>query len=160
MTMKLTLEEMKCEAVKRLEILNSLQPIEDLVIKEFKEKGSVVYSEINYFNGLKIPTNFSLDTQSKVDDLKDIEPSFKTLVERFEKFNDALVYYTILSHTSIGRLLSILYVSNEKEEWEDDRKILKEHTPLAYVCNFDEPDCSEFGYIKIAQAFGGVYRVA
>mgnify|MGYP004453100723 FL=1 len=51
--MKLTLEEMKCEAVKRLEILNSLQPIEDLVINEFKEKGSVVYSEINYFNGLK-----------------------------------------------------------------------------------------------------------
>lgn len=36
--MKLTLEEMKCEAVKRLEILNSLQPIEDLVINEFKEK--------------------------------------------------------------------------------------------------------------------------
>ncbi len=71
--MKLTLEEMKCEAVKRLEILNSLQPIEDLVINEFKEKGSVVYSEINYFNGLKIPTNFSLDTQSKVEDLKDIK---------------------------------------------------------------------------------------
>lgn len=158
--MKLTLEEMKCEAVKRLEILNSIQPIEDLVINEFKEKGTVVYSEINYFNGLKIPTNFSLDTQSKVEDLKDIEPSFKTLVERFEKFNDALVYYTILSHTSIGRMLSILYVSKEKEEWEDDRKILKEHTPLAYICNFDEPDCSEFGYIKIAQDFGGVYRVA
>lgn len=158
--MKLTLEEMKCEAVKRLESLNSLQPIEDLVIDEFKEKGTVVYSEINNINGLKIPTNFSLDTQSKVDDLKEIEPSFKALVERFEKWNDALVYYTILSHTSIGPMLSILYVSNEKDEWEDDRKILKEHTPLAYICNFDEPDCSEFGYIKIAQAFGGVYRVA
>lgn len=101
--MKLTLEEMKCEAVKRLEILNSLQTIEDLVINEFKEKGTVVYSEINNFNGLKIPTNFSLDTQSKVEDLKDIEPSFKTLVERFEKFNNALVYYTILSNTSIGQ---------------------------------------------------------
>lgn len=77
-----------------------------------------------------------------------------------KKWNDALVYYTILSHTSIGPMLSILYVSNEKDEWEDDRKILKEHTPLAYVCNFDDPDCSEFGYIQIAQAFGGVYRVA
>lgn len=83
--MKLTLEEMKAEAVKRLEILNSLQPIEDLVIDEFKENGTVVYSEINNVNGLKIPTNFSLDTQSKVEDLKNIEPSFKALVERFEK---------------------------------------------------------------------------
>lgn len=89
--MKLTLEEMKCEAVKRLEILNSLQPIEDLVINEFKEKGTVVYSEINNFNGLKIPTNFSLDTQSKVEDLKDIEPSFKTLVERFENLKDLMI---------------------------------------------------------------------
>lgn len=64
--MKLTLEEMKCEAVKRLEILNSLQPIEDLVINEFKEKGSVVYSEINYFNGLKIPTNKTLNPALKL----------------------------------------------------------------------------------------------
>lgn len=43
--MKLTLEEMKCEAVKRLEILNSLQPIEDLVINEFKEISLQIHSQ-------------------------------------------------------------------------------------------------------------------
>ena len=64
------------------------------------------------------------------------------------KFN-ILIYHVIHSFTTIGEMESYLYVSNHPEEWEDDRAGLKEGETVAYVYNCDDPELSEFGYIRI-----------
>ena len=84
----------------------------------------------------------------------------KRLVSKFEKEYDAVVYHVIRNNTSFGVLLSLLYVSNDEEEWEMDREDIKEGTPIAYVYNLDEPMFSEFGSIEIVNRFGGLVRTA
>ena len=73
-------------------------------------------------------------------------------IRQFEAENDALVYVVIRSYTTIGKLDSYLFVSDYAEEWEVDRKNIREVGDglLAYVYNHDAPECSEMGYIGIA----------
>lgn len=70
---------------------------------------------------------------------------YKSAIKLFEeKFNGYCVYYAIVSETSFGRLLSLLYVKDSKET-----KIHKDDLIDAYVVNLDDPECSEFGKIGI-----------
>lgn len=80
------------------------------------------------------------------------------MVDDFEKKHDAVVYHVILSHTGIGDMYSMLYVSKDEDEWQEDRAELKEGETLAYVVNTSMPDCSEFGSIGFKQMFGGLVR--
>lgn len=80
-------------------------------------------------------------------------------VEEFENSCNGLVYMVVRSFTSIGTMDSFLYVSDYKEEWEDDRRILKQGETCAYVCNQDDPILSELGYIGVqVTAAGGLRR--
>lgn len=81
-------------------------------------------------------------------------------IDRFEEENSAIVYHAELTETSFGRLLSMFYVSRYEEEWPLDRRELEEMNPVVYVCNLDDPICSEFGAISFEYAFGGVVRTA
>ena len=55
----------------------------------------------------------------------------------------------------------MLYISDYEEDWEEDRELLKQKEALAYVYNYDMPDCSEAGYIQFRYTCGaGLLRTA
>jgi len=127
-------EEMKQEALSRMSMLQ----MHPNAIEDF-EKGVLNRSEGGMLYWL-------------TDDEKD-------MIMRWEAETSNLAYHVIKDQTSLGLMYSILYVSSDKEEWVFDRKDLVDGYPLSYVFNQDDPDCSEYGPIKIMPRFGGVIRL-
>lgn len=75
-------------------------------------------------------------------------------LDRIRKFEDeynAVVYMVIRSYTSIGKMDSMLYVSDHEDEWADDVEDIKQMQAYAYVYNHDAPDCSEIGMIGMSR---------
>lgn len=82
------------------------------------------------------------------------------IVDKFEASHEnCLVYHMIHNVYEFGECYSILYVSPDKEEWENDKADIKEGYVFAYVENVDDPWCSEFGSIAIRPSFGGLVRL-
>lgn len=125
--MNISQKDKKAEAIARMKILK----IFPKTIKQFEQGNHVSISEP------PVGAFFWVEGEK-----------LKELREWEQKYN-ALVYAIIRSYTSIGMMDSYLYVSDYKEEWEDDRRMLKEGEALAYVLNRDMPDYSEFGCIGI-----------
>lgn len=127
-------EKMKEEAISRMKILK-LHPN---VIKEFSNSGKL---------------NLSLNAA-----LYYLNDEQLARVQEFEQKYNAIVYHVIQSDTKFGELLSLLYVSQQTEEWEYDHNDLKEGYPFVYVANLTDETCSEFGFIGIRPIVGGVIR--
>lgn len=137
--MNVSIEEKKAEAVKRMKAMG----IFPQTIKQFEKEGKVSVSEppVGAFYWL--------------------EGEELELVRQFEKEHNALVYVVVRSYTSFGKLDSYLFVSDYKDEWADDNEGAKTGEVLAYVHNYDYPECSEMGYILIEKTIGaGLKRVA
>ena len=130
----LTLEEQKSEAVKRLKVL-----FEDSTIPDAFEKAGTVYL-CDHPDGRPIPI-----PEEMMDDLRQLE-----------KEHGLLVYLVIADSWSY----SYLYVSKYKEEWEMDESDLGEGYPVVYVENLENPECSEFGSIRIFPNGDGLIRIA
>lgn len=75
------------------------------------------------------------------------DESQQELISKFEREHNAVVYVGILTYTSIGKMLSLLYVSDYPEEWKAEKECIEEGIATAYVYNYDAPDCSEIGDI-------------
>lgn len=130
-------ELQKQEAIQRMKALSLMEN----VIQDF-EKEDILYLSEGY------GALFWLDDTQK------------EYVAEFETEYQAVVYHVIHNNTEFGELLAFLYVSNEKDEWADDREDIKEGCPLAYVKNLDEPAFSEFGSIGVMPQYGGLVRTA
>ena len=130
----LTLEEQKSEAVKRLKML-----FEDSTVPDAFEKTGTVYL-CDHPDGRPIPI-----PEEMMDDLRQLE-----------KEHGLLVYLVIADSWSY----SYLYVSKYKEEWEMDESDLGEGYPVVYVENLEDPECSEFGSIRIFPNGDGLIRIA
>ena len=130
----LTLEEQKSEAVKRLKML-----FEDSTVPDAFEKTGTVYL-CDHPDGRPIPI-----PEEMMDDLRQLE-----------KEHGLLVYLVIADSWSY----SYLYVSKYKEEWEMDESDLGEGYPVVYVENLENPECSEFGSIRIFPNGDGLIRIA
>lgn len=130
----LTYEEQKSEAVKRLRML-----FEDGAIPDAFEKAGTVYL-CDHPDGRPIPI-----PEEMMDDLRQLE-----------KEHGLLVYLVIADSWSY----SYLYVSKYKEEWEMDVNDLGEGYPVVYVENLEDPECSEFGSIRIFPNGDGFIRIA
>jgi len=128
-------EEMKKEAINRMKMLK-LHPN---IIKEFSNEGIL---------------NLSLNAA-----LYYLNDKQLARVQEFEQQYHTLVYHVIHNYTQFGELLSFLYVSQHIEEWEYDRRDLKEGYPFVYVANLTDEICSEFGHIEIRPCVGGVIRI-
>lgn len=131
-----TREEQKQEAIARMKYLK-LYP---QTIKEYEKEDLVNYSHLGI--------------------LYWVEGEMYALMREFEKEHNALVYHIVQTFTDFGELLSFLYVSQHKDEWEYDRADLTEGYAMAYVKNLDDDLCSEFGSICIENRFGGLIRTA
>ena len=79
-------------------------------------------------------------------------------VREIEQKNNILVFVAIRSYTTVGKMDSFLFVSDYPEEWEADRELLKNGEALAYVYNYDMPDCSEVGHIGIERTVAAGLR--
>lgn len=135
-------DKQKAEALQRMKMLKLL----DQVQKDFRTNGRLYYSERldKVFNAVL----YWLDNQSQ----------YVGIVERFEKEYNALVYHCQLTHTEFGDQLTILYVSANENEWENDRKDLINGYAFARVENLLDGMYSEFGSVGIAPSMGGVLR--
>ena len=128
--------EIKEEAINRINTLIEKCNLNQKVMKYFNE-GKVYYSYLTAggFMG-------SIDTIS-------YDKNYEKAVKDFEaKHSDCIVYHAIESITAHGKLLSLLYVGDDNEEWETER-LDSNNNIMSYVFNLDNPDLSEFGYIAI-----------
>lgn len=126
--MNISMEEKKTEAIERMMLLGLFPQ----TIKQFKDESLVSISE----------PPFGAFYWAEGEDLERIR--------QFEAEHNALVYVVIRSYTNIGKMDSMLFVSDYPEEWEMDRDDMKHDQQVAYVYNHDAPDCSEMGAIGIA----------
>lgn len=134
--MTTTKMEIKEEAINRIKALIEKCNLNQNVLKYFNE-GKVYYSYLTAggFMG-------SIDTIS-------YDKNYEKAVKDFEtKHPDCLVYHAIESITAHGKLLSLLYVGDDNEEWETER-LDSNNNIMSYVFNLDNHDLSEFGYIAI-----------
>lgn len=129
--------EQKQEAIARLQSLY----LHSNVLKDFEE-GVINVSENPY--------GFLYWTDEEIDQA----------ITKFEEEFTAIVYHVNFFNSNFGKLYSFFYVSQHKEEWEMDRKDLKEGYPIVYVYNKDDEYCSELGSIGIKVVNGGVVRTA
>lgn len=135
--MKATKEQMKQEALARMKLLK----LYSVLLEDF-EDGKISYSEGEFGRLYRV--------KRKVEEV----------IQKFENRTGYLVYHVINNDTSIGHMLTLLYVSTEMDEWAADKQDLQEGCPLAYVENMTYPDCSEFGSVGVRPANGGVVRTA
>lgn len=91
--------------------------------------------------------------------LYEVDDEEQKIINDFEKENNALVYHMIHNKFEFGECYSILYVSQYKSEWLDDRNDIKDGYALVYVKNVTDDICSEFGSIAIRPSFGGLVRL-
>lgn len=128
----------KEEALKRMKTLN----LHHNCIEAFNERNEVWISEM-------YGTLFDLSQkQYIIDEIKHLQDMYKILV-----------YHCILTKTEFGTLITMFYVSNEKEEWEYDNDDLLHNCSCCYVLNLEDDLCSEFGTIGFKKINGGLIRI-
>lgn len=92
--------------------------------------------------------------------LYEVNEEEQMIIDKFEAHHkDCLVYHMIHNKFEFGECYSILYVSSDKEEWQQDKDDIKDGYVFAYVENIDDDFCSEFGSIAISPSFGGLVRI-
>lgn len=84
----------------------------------------------------------------------------KEIIAKFEAKHNALVYHAVYTPTEFGRCFSMLFVGQYEDEWELDRKDIRNYTPIAMVINLDDEWCSDMGSIGVIPMFGGLIRTA
>lgn len=124
------------EAVKRMKMLKIYEP----AIELFKTEGRLMASEPPFGA------------------LYDLNEEQLRIARQFEKEYDAMVYMAVIAHTTIGEMISYLFVSKDKSEWEFDIDDIEGNVVFAYTYNVDDPDCSESGLIGFESRGGGIIR--
>lgn len=135
---KVSRENKKAEAIKRMKILGLFKPC----IRTFEKYDEVQLTEPN--GGLyEFSDNDELNAK----------------IKEFEEEYNALVYHVIHTYTQFGELYNFLYVSDYEEEWEYDNEDVKAGYAVAYVWNKTDEWMSEIGGIAVKEMFGGLVRV-
>lgn len=134
--MKVSRETKKAEAIKRMRAMGLF----NAAIKQFKEDDIVMISE------------------PPLGGLYWLNDEQKRMVKSFENEWNGLVYLVVRSHTNIGMMDHIFYVSDHEEEWEMDNADIAENYACVYAINYDAPECSEFGTIAWKNVGGGILR--
>ena len=137
-------EKQKAEALKRMSILKIMKEVRD----DFKENNRVYYSERQ--NALFNAVLYWLDNNEE----------WEEMVKKFEKKHHYLVYHCQLTHLPFGDCLSLLYVSDDEEQWENDKEDLKNGYAYCFVKNLQCDYDSDWGTIGVKPSMGGIVRTA
>lgn len=88
-----------------------------------------------------------------------LEDEMLTKIREVEVKYNIVVYHAIHDYTYFGEILTLMYVSDDEEEWKMDREDLANGYPCAYVINLDDDYCSEFGSVEVVPQIGGLKRI-
>ena len=92
--------------------------------------------------------------------LYEVNQKEQELIDNFEKNHPGyLVYHMIHNIYEFGECYSMLYVSPDTDEWQQDKDDINEGYVFAYVYNKTDEWCSEFGSIAVKSQFGGLVRI-
>ena len=81
--------------------------------------------------------------------LKDND-DLKQAIESVEGTYGCRVYAAIYNrYEELGDMLTLLTISPDEIDWNQERKDLKRMLPIAYVHNFTYPESSEWGYVVL-----------
>ena len=81
--------------------------------------------------------------------LKDND-ALKQAIESVEGTYGCRVYTAIYNrYEELGDMLTLLTISPDEIDWDQERKDLKRMLPIAYVHNFTYPESSEWGYVVL-----------
>lgn len=145
-------EEQRKEAIKRLKNLTKEYNLKSIILEEFETNEKIYFSE-----------DVLLGATAKIEELSKNQ-NFMDVVSNFEKEHNALVYHcisipkSILGKLSIyGGTLSLLYVGNDKKQWELE-EVSKNGCMYAYGYNLDKEEYSEFGDIFVSGITGALSR--
>ncbi len=79
-------------------------------------------------------------------------------MEKIESERDVKVFMGIVTPTTIGTLLSFMFVAAEESEWECERDFMKKgQIHFAFVFNIEE-ELYELGSIRYEVMGGGLVR--
>lgn len=117
------------------------------VCEEFKEKGTLYYSERQnqIFDGILYWVSN--------------HPEWAEEIQRIEKEYGVLVYHAYLYHTVYGDVLDCLYVGGE-DTFEDTIADSKDGIATIYAIDLTESVYSEFGYGQYKPKNGGITKIA
>lgn len=75
---------------------------------------------------------------------------FCNTVESIEAAYGCRVYAAIYNrYKDLGDMLTLLTISSDESEWEQEREDLKAMQPISYVHNFTYPEFSEWGTVVL-----------
>lgn len=129
-------EKMRDEAIERMEMLGMSKQC----IKAFKD-GNVWESE-------------------GIGALYECNDKEKEIIKEFEEKNNGIVYHMIHNIFEFGECYTMMIVTNDEEEWKQDREDLSQGYAFTYVKNVDDEWCSEYGTVGIKQNIGGLIRTS
>lgn len=76
--------------------------------------------------------------------------SLKRVVKSVEGTYGCQVYAAIYNrYEKLGDMLTLLTISSDESDWEQEREELKEMRPIAYVYNLTYPGFSEWGTVLL-----------
>lgn len=154
-----TPEEMRQEAENRLEILTKMGLLKD-VLKDFKKPVDGKYDRYYTENQ---PYGFGTLYWLGQGETDEGGTKIADLISDFEEEKNALVYHAAHQAFLFGgidrmELIDLFYVSQYKDEWEDDKEQLKQGRAFVYALNRTWADGSEFGWIEFYCPAGGLAR--
>ncbi|MEY8518077.1 hypothetical protein AALC25_14460 [Lachnospiraceae bacterium 29-84] len=144
-------EKIENEILKRYEILFGQGLFTDA--KDWVRDGKVLISSTLQNENLSGESNlwgilFTLDEK----------PEYAPYVEEIESERNVKVFMGIVTHTTVGTLLSLMFVAAEESEWEFEKDFMKEEqVHYAFVFNIEE-ERYELGSIRYEVMGGGLVR--
>lgn len=134
------------EAIKRLEILQQNYSINSNILKEFRENERIYCSQdkLKATNGI-----ITLLSNNK---------EYVNAVKKVEMEWDIFVYHCVLTHKDNEDILTMFYVSDTEEEWEEDKEYLLEGETNVYVYNLNNDEQTQFEAVQINKKDGSLKK--
>jgi hypothetical protein len=137
-------DKMKKLAIKRLKEMKLLGSVTSLFSKEDR----LYYSE-------RINKQYS----AVLNILDENEELYKK-VKEFEERTGYLVYHCILTQTTFGTILDMLFISKYEENWEYDYEKMDDfYRVMSMATNLSDEMLSDMGSILVRPSMGGLERI-
>ena len=86
---------------------------------------------------------------------KAIQEQVKDICDKY----DLYPFHLIHNNTTFGELITVLFVSKEKEEWYMDYQMIEQNRYHSYVINLDNEHFSKFGSIQYVKHRSALRRI-